>query len=302
MYFFIKPLIAIISLSISIVSYAADYPILKITKQNKSIFLIGSSHIGSEQIQNSVALDSIIEKSEAICLEYDPNDIDSIRRSKEAIALNPLGVKLKERIGVALYEKIKARMNSNVNFMKRIDVSSPFAVSGALLSTALEVREVNTSYQFKYSLDGYIRNLAKKKNIPIRAIEDNDALANEFSKISNAQWMQYLSGTMDILDCPDCIKRYVANLKIAYTPSADFEHAYRYTLLAMSESSDLKMIFEKIFLEERNNKMAQNIETQAFQDNKCTAIAVGGAHLGGKKGLVSLLRQRGFIVEDQENN
>jgi uncharacterized protein YbaP (TraB family) len=63
----------------------------------------------------------------------------------------------------------------------------------------------------------------------------------------------------------------------------------------LNESPEIRPIFDKLF-DRRNREMTAKVE-QMLQGKKTAFIVVGAAHLVGKKGIIELLRGKGFKVE-----
>ncbi|MFH0894605.1 MAG: TraB/GumN family protein [Bacteroidota bacterium] len=66
-------------------------------------------------------------------------------------------------------------------------------------------------------------------------------------------------------------------------------------MLKLTADSTLPKSFEKVFIHNRNIKMANGSE-KIFK-KKSAFIAVGAAHLGGEKGVIELLRKKGYTVK-----
>lgn len=67
------------------------------------------------------------------------------------------------------------------------------------------------------------------------------------------------------------------------------------TMLVMSNDPSMPKKFNKIFLVDRNVGMANNFEKIALEHT--LFCVVGAAHLGGDKGVIALLRKKGYTVE-----
>ena len=67
------------------------------------------------------------------------------------------------------------------------------------------------------------------------------------------------------------------------------------TMLVMSNDPSMPKKFNKIFLVDRNVGMAKNFEKIALEHS--LFCVVGAAHLGGDKGVIALLRKKGYTVE-----
>jgi uncharacterized protein YbaP (TraB family) len=277
---------------LSLNAHATDFPLLKITKNNKFSFLIGSIHVGLIPFPDDPRLNSIISRSRTICMEVDPSDIANARLAQEKIILNPKGVHLKDRLGADLYEEIKSRLSPDP-----IRLYSPFAIGAKLFDTLPLLHQMNMDYQAVNSIENYIKNTAAKYHIPITAIEDKQAVVTAFANISDQEWQQYLHSILKIIDCSECVMKYAENLTIAYSFSKTPENAYRHGVLAMSSEPEMVSIFEKMNYGDRNITMANNIESDVIDKGLCDIVVVGAGHLGGENGLINLLKKKGLKVE-----
>jgi uncharacterized protein YbaP (TraB family) len=59
------------------------------------------------------------------------------------------------------------------------------------------------------------------------------------------------------------------------------------------------MQYMDLLLYDRNKRWAEQIP-QLAKDNP-TLFAVGAGHLGGEKGVISLLRKKGYVVKPLDN-
>jgi uncharacterized protein YbaP (TraB family) len=61
------------------------------------------------------------------------------------------------------------------------------------------------------------------------------------------------------------------------------------------EDEKLQKLFEELMITNRNKTMVRRAIPLIVKDK--TFIAVGAAHLGGKNGIIQLLRDQGYTVE-----
>jgi uncharacterized protein YbaP (TraB family) len=63
----------------------------------------------------------------------------------------------------------------------------------------------------------------------------------------------------------------------------------------MSDNTPLDADFDEALLTKRNLVMADRIAT--IIGSRSTMIAVGAGHLGGEKGLIALLKKKGYVLK-----
>ncbi len=151
----------------------------------------------------------------------------------------------------------------------------------------------NMSQDQEEALDLYFSTLAKENNIPTLGLEKMEDQINALGSIPyKAQAQMLYQATVDACN-PQKDNSEMDKMVASYI-SGDIE-----ALADMSSQFDQKdkktqEIFMKTMLFDRNSTMANGIED--IVKTKTAFIAVGAAHLGGSKGVIQLLRSKGFVV------
>ena len=135
------------------------------------------------------------------------------------------------------------------------------------------------------ALDVYFYKLAKKQNKTTLGIEE---ISDQLSAIEEISINDQIKMLLDAIKDSTKKENDFENLISAYTGSNLDE------MLKLSNDTTLPANFNKAFLIDRNKKMAKNIAK--YCKTQSTFNAIGAAHLGGKKGVVELLRQKGYTL------
>ncbi len=155
----------------------------------------------------------------------------------------------------------------------------PFFVSAEL--TQAELKK-----DLPLALDMHLCDIAKKEGKEIYGIEKLEDQMKAIDKISlQEQARMLMDGVKDSSDIEEKFK----DLLETYL-NADLDK-----MVELTNDSTLPADFSQAFLVSRNKTMAKSI-SKLIKKHK-TFVAIGAAHLGGKDGIITLLRKKGYTVE-----
>jgi len=160
--------------------------------------------------------------------------------------------------------------------------------AAAVMSMFQNKADVKAGLFFKYGIDSYFTYRANKSSKIIKEVE-----GIEF-EIKTAQRLNKECSEEIIHSIPKDINRCEQIEKEAYqnVKSGDIEKVYE--MLNLQQSIDSK--FMKIFLEERNKVMTDNIE-KYLASGETHFVAVGASHVVGDKGIIQALQDKGYQVK-----
>ena len=143
-----------------------------------------------------------------------------------------------------------------------------------------------------YGIDKYFLDKAstsgKKEIVELEGIEYQVKLFESFSKEDNEKFL--LSAVMEA----DQLEREIDAMVNAWV-SGDTEKMERLFIQDIQKYPGLKSVYKKI-LDDRNEKMVEKIISY-FKTGKKYFIVVGAAHMVGEKGIIRLMKEKGFKVE-----
>jgi len=242
-------------------------------------YLYGTIHIQDKRV---FSFDSIVWKKfneceayamELLLDEIDKEEIQKMMLMKDTTLrdlLSPEDYKLLDQFfrkktgtGIMLYDKMKPFM-----------VYSQISISGF-------------SQDMPLALDAYFLEKARKsgkKALGIEKLSDQLGAIDQITLKDQAQMlMVFVKDTSSLEDngFEEMLKSYCnADLKM---------------LTEMTADTSLPGNFEEAFLTKRNETMAKNIVK--FSKKQRTFSAIGAAHLGGEKGVIELIRKKGYMVK-----
>jgi uncharacterized protein YbaP (TraB family) len=161
-----------------------------------------------------------------------------------------------------------------------------------LVATTISVLQMQKAgMQADLGIDEHFLNLATKDGKPIEEAESMEFQMNLLAGFSDKVQLDYLKSTLaDKTDPAKFSKEVVADWIAGDTAGVG---------KLMLDSSGPPEI-EKKLLDDRNPHMA-DVAEGFLKEHKACLFIVGAGHLLGDKGVVSILKQRGYKVEQVLN-
>jgi uncharacterized protein len=261
--------------------------IWKVKSNNSIAYILGSVHAMKEDVY---PLDSKIEaafqESAALALEIDlSKDLSKTLGMMMAAVMYQNNDTLKNHMTSAGYdfaasELKKAGINSLI-----IDKCKPW-----FLAMTLEVLELaKMGYNTELGIDKHFSNKAGGKKVA--ALETVEFQINLFSQFTDEEQEAFLLFTIRNMEL---VKREMATMVRAWKTG---DAAKIDSLLSenVSKYPALGRIYEKL-LYQRNRNMTLKIEDY-LKTGETYFIVIGAGHLVGKKGIIEMLRNKGYSVK-----
>jgi uncharacterized protein YbaP (TraB family) len=209
-------------------------------------------------------------------LKFDKKEIKEAAMDK---VMMPDGVTLQSLLSPESYEKVKAYAKETLGWKAiLIDRIKPlFSIS--LFTEAMEKAD------YKYPLDVYLQEQGEKKKKEIAGIETIDEQMQALSAMSLKDQAKELE---DFVNNPTDSRAEFEKMIALYQERKLLDLYEFITTSGMSDS------VETALLTDRNKLMAFRIETMMLR--KPVFAAIGSAHLPGDKGVLELLRKKGYKV------
>ncbi|MEM9822144.1 MAG: TraB/GumN family protein, partial [Bacteroidota bacterium] len=217
-----------------------------------------------------------IERCEAFATEL---NLEEANASLDANALDlEEGLSLDQLLTKQQYRKVKKSLLKTTGLnLKLFHHNHPIVVANMMADVVL-------SKDMPFSLDQTLWNYAKSLGKIALGIETLEEQIQTMRQIPLDYQLKSLVGTAKNLN-----KLRKQTLKMAQLyETADIQRIFKSARKSMGG-------IRKIMLYDRNGIMADRIALLASEQSLCCAI--GAAHLGGKKGVLRLLKKKGFRVK-----
>ncbi|TDV08098.1 TraB/GumN family protein [Paraburkholderia caballeronis] len=272
-------------------------PFYVATRGTTTLYLLGTLHVGdpSDFPPNQPFRPSImaaLNASQILALELSPDELlvsqDDV--SKFGVCRRPC---LQQMLSEPLWQKLEARMRGNPDALAEIRKMRPW-----LASLLVETYDsLSAGLQTEYGTEAQLQNVfLKLKGRRVVGLETLAEQMRAFTGLSLAQQREMLA--QDLAQTPaQNVADVDALLRLWRVGDADAIAAWevaRSERLArnqsVSDSIDNRIVYE------RNRRFVSRM-MQIAAPNRPVFVAIGALHLGGRSGVLALLRQRGFTVD-----
>lgn len=258
----------------------------KATKGKNTAYLLGSVHLGTKDFYPlPPEIEAAFEQASVLLVEIDINKVD-VATTQSLILKNGVYAgddNLWKHINGATAEQVRkfcAKYNLPAEGFAKL---KPWLV--ALTISVVELQKQGMDAAF--GIDKYFLDKAKDKK-RIQSLETAEWQMELFSALPDDQQETYLKSTMD--EIGDSTNS-AALLQTAWL-SGDARQIEALTDKMAIKPAEL----QKKLIDDRNPKMADAAEQCLKGAEKCFMV-VGAAHLIGSNGVVQLLKNRGYQIE-----
>lgn len=246
----------------------------KLPQHTAPSYLFGTMHVRDERVFASIdRLASYLYQCEAFAAEFDFAEAD-FSQLAQASSL-PTGVSLHTELSPSIYNKLeKVVARETQQPLAAFDTTSPMLLLNLLAEAQLSAEQ-------NVALDKVLYDLAQqadKKIVGLETFQEQLAVFKEFNLAEQYRALKQVATNFS---------RYRQNLKKTTNAYLKGDMNQLYQLSKRSIGS-----MRKVLLYERNKTMATRFE--AYTQDQTLFAAVGAGHLGGQKGILRLLKKKGY--------
>jgi uncharacterized protein YbaP (TraB family) len=234
------------------------------------------------------AVEKAFADSKVLAVEADVLDPDAMEKSAGLMTYVPPD-RLDKHVSPALYARFQkqvARMSLPESALAQM---KPFMASSMLVFTEWG----RLGYLPQYGVEVNLLKRAKESKMPIVELEGIPVQAALMESLSETENLEAFEGTLSALESGLTSEQItgVVNAWQSGDPQLMLEIARKY-----NDGVPGAKDFEEKFIWSRHESMAKKIESLINDSNQRHFVAVGALHLAGPKGLVEMLRKRGYRV------
>ncbi len=273
---------------------AADTPVQKsllwqVTSKTNTVYLFGTMHVGKA---NFYPLPDPVEKafkeSAKLVVEADVTNQSNMDSTLPLMMYTPPAT-IESQIPPEMIARLKTQLTKYRIPYDAVKTMKPFMVGG-LLSVGEFTR---LGYEQRWGVDGYFLEKALLSGKPIVELESVTEQMKMLSDLIPAEQRAFLGNAISALESGKATDQVTGMVNAWSIGDAKLLEEVVKTAnegMAMTEALDAKMLYG------RNQKMFAQIDAMVNGDQK-HFIAVGAMHLVGKRGLVEMLRAKGYEVK-----
>lgn len=255
------------------------------------VHLLGSIHLASADLYPlRAALTDAYVDADALVVEVDIDTIDPQRLQRwiNAHGMYPPGESLRDHLQPATWRRLQTYLQN-----QGLDAANFAQQKPGLLVTTLSMLQMKAAgLSPELGIDAFFLARAHRERKPIVELESLEQQLNLLSNLPNPDLL--INQTLDeIVELPGLTDALFDAWK-----QGDADHLAELLLTDdLQQHPEYQPLFEQIY-SARNHAMAQRIGHLLTAGGN-HFVVVGAAHLVGEDGLVALLRQAGFTVEQR---
>jgi uncharacterized protein YbaP (TraB family) len=262
----------------------------EVSSLTNRVYLFGTVHAGkSAWYPLPKAVEDAFADSRVLVVEADVTDAGAMERSAAAMVYKPPAT-LQTHMPAEQYARFRryvARYGLPEDQVVRM---KPFMAVSLLVFNEW----ARAGYLPDFGVDAYLINKAKEERKRIAEIEGVDMQIRLMDSLTEAENVALFKGTLDALDSGLTVEQITGMVSAWQSGKADLmlETARRYNDKVRGAAE-----FEEKFVWSRHNDMARKIDGYLNDSRERHFVAVGALHLAGPRGLVEMLRKRGYVVK-----
>jgi uncharacterized protein YbaP (TraB family) len=261
----------------------------KVHSGQKVLYLAGSVHaLGADSYPLSAAYESAFNSSGTLVEEINLAEAEQLAAAPLLLSkgLYTDGRTFESAVGKDTATLVATRLKTTGIPMEMIRTMKPWMVM--LLITAFEAQKAGLDAAL--GLDKYFFDKARAASKPVLALETAESQIDRFDKMPETLQEQMLRSTLTELDSQ---QNSVAAMINAWKTG----DAAALEKMSLSSFDGYRGAYSSLIVE-RNNNWVPQIEACMAKPQPCFVV-VGAAHLIGPDGLLTLLKKKGYKIEQQ---
>jgi uncharacterized protein len=261
----------------------------KVQAGAKVLYLAGSVHaLGADSYPLSAAYESAFKAAGTLVEEINLAEAEQMAAAPMLLAkgLYTDGRTFESAVGKDTATLVATRLKGTGIPMEMIRTMKPWMVM--LLITAFEAQKAGLDASL--GLDKYFFDKARAAGKPVLALETAESQIDRFDKMPDSLQEQMLRSTLSELEAQrDSIAAMIGAWRNG--DAATLEK------MSLSSFDGYRGAYTSLIVE-RNNNWIPQIEACMTKPQPCFVV-VGAAHLIGPDGLLTLLKKKGYKIEQQ---
>jgi uncharacterized protein YbaP (TraB family) len=260
----------------------------KVTGEGNEIYLLGSIHVMKKEIYPlAKELEDAFGKSKFLVIEANEPDPASMQKMVMEKGLYPAGDGLSKHLSKPTQEALDAYLKKVSLPAAQLEQMRPW-MSAIMLSMMAMMK---MGFDPAMGIDKHFINQANESKKKILELESADFQLALLSGFSDDLQEKFLSSTLDEVDK---MQEQMDKMVGAWS-KGDPEALNKLLTEQITKKPEFKPVFEKM-VDERNINMAKKCE-EYLKTKDTYFVVAGAAHMVGEKGIVKLLQNKNYKVE-----
>jgi uncharacterized protein YbaP (TraB family) len=263
--------------------------LFKITSEGNTVYLLGAIHVGKDSHHPlPKEIEDAFAASKSLAVEVDDSTLDPVALVKKG--MYPPGKRLSNSVSKKTREALQAYVAGKGAKMNILEPFQPMTAAMMLIGMEL----MGNGWVEGKGIDKHFMNEARKVKKPVREVESAEIQIRLMTDMQHEMQEMFLAKTIE--DLPKLNEQVEAMWKLWQT--GDLKQMDDLMLSAYREHKEFVPLLEKMF-DERNVGMAAKIEGY-LKEREPVFVVVGAGHLVGEKGLLKILEDKKYKVEQMK--
>ena len=265
----------------------------KAESSTATVYILGSIHLAKPELYPlKKPIEEAYKKSDILVVELDPQSphtMQVIQQSMFKEGLYPPGKTLKSELTPRTYILLKKYL---LKIGLSLEIMQPMRPWSVMLQLSV-MEMMRLGYSPELGIDLHFLNKAKrdkKKVLELETAEEQMALLSKDDKVFQDLLLRYTLEEMHQMEP-------LLNKMFSSWKAGDAKTLAEVVDSSLVADKRLEGIYEAL-ITKRNYKMAKKVQ-HYLKTNKNYFVIVGSGHVVGREGIVDLLRQRGYKVEQR---
>ena len=261
----------------------------RINSEKARVYILGSIHLAKEDLYPlDEEINRAFKKSKILVVEVNLNDLDPLVVQAKFLTkgIYPGEDTLKDHISNETFNRAKDKLGSLGRDIDKMIKYKPWFLAFGLVTFEL----LNLGFDPDKGIDQYFLNQAEGDK-KILEFETIDYQLDIFDGLTDKQQELFLLST---LIETDILEQEVEEMFRAWK-AGDVDSLQEILERGIKEHPELLPVYNKIFYE-RNKSMASKVE-EFLNSGGSYFIVIGAGHLVGQEGVIQLLKNKGYSVE-----
>lgn len=259
----------------------------KVTSKQNTVYLLGAIHLMREDgYPLNKSIESAYHDAQTLVLEINLDEASSSEAQLLMISkgLYPAGQTLRESLSPKAFELVKKKTEELGLDIQQVNRLKPWLVTITLAAMQLE----QLGYDSKLGIDKHFFDQARADKKEILSLESIEYQVSLLEGMSSGNQEAALLETIQELDL---FKKEFGEIVKAWSHG----ESQKLDELLLESFKDYPELLNQLIVQ-RNKNWVPKIEE--FLNHKGNVlVVVGAAHLIGNQGVIEMLRQKGYMVE-----
>lgn len=270
---------------------AGKHFLWEVVSMTNRVYLFGTVHAGKAAWYPLPGpIEAAFADSAVLAVEADVSNLDAMAKTASATTYTPPD-SLDKHVSPADYERLRKQLPKYRIPEAAVAQAKPFMAVSLLVFSEW----ARLGYLPQHGVDAYLVKKARAENKPVVEIEGVDMQVKLMDSLTEAENRTLFDGTLKALEQGLTSEQItgMVNAWQAGDPGLMLEIARRY-----NEQIPGAREFEEKFIWARHDDMVRKIEGYLASKER-HFVAVGALHLAGPRGLVEMLKKRGYVVRQR---